>query len=83
MSIETVFILAGFTSPIRLGTGPQSLLWMLPLIAAIAVVYKTTKLPKIKAGNFLKETVTLFVSIVIFIVITALILYAFDWLIIK
>ncbi len=82
MPVETIFsIMATFTSPENIGTNPQSLLWLLPLAAAIAVVYKATKLSTITAGNFIKEAAVLFGSIVIFIIITALALYALAWLI--
>ena len=74
-------ILAGLTSPENVGTTPVSLLLLLPIVASIAVVYKATKLPRISAGNFLKESVLLFGSIVIFMVITALVLAAAAWLI--
>jgi len=57
------------------------MLWLLPLVAAIAIVYKTTKLPEIKAANFLKEVVILFGSIIIFMSITAFVLCTFAWLI--
>ena len=43
----------------------------LPLVAAIAIVYKATKVPKITAVNFLKEVVILFGSIVVFMAVTA------------
>jgi hypothetical protein len=59
------------------------MLWLLPLAASIAVVYKATKLPTITAGNFVKEVVVLFGSIVVFIVISALVLYALAWLIVE
>ena len=68
--------IATFTVPKRIGTTPQSLLWLLPLTAAIAVVYKTTKVPDIKLFNFVKESAVLFGSIVVFITLTALALYA-------
>ena len=71
------YLLATFTSPQDIGTTPQSMLWMLPLIASIAIVYKSTKLRKIKAYNFIKETLTLFGSIVVFIIFAALALYIF------
>ena len=74
-------ILAGLTSPENVGTTPVSLLLLLPIVASIAVVYKATKLPRISAGNFLKESVLLFGSIVVFMVITALVLAAAAWLI--
>jgi hypothetical protein len=81
MSITDVFIMATFTTPEKIGATPQSMLWLLPLVASIAIVYKATKLPEIKAANFLKEVVILFGSIVVFMSITALVLCAFAWLI--
>ena len=73
--------MATFTAPEQIGTNPQSMLWLLPLAAAIAIVYKATKLPKITLGDFLKESGSLFGSIVVFIIITALALYALTWLV--
>jgi hypothetical protein len=75
--------MASFTTPEKIGANPQSMLWLLPLVAAIAIVYKATKLPEIKAANFLKEAVILFGSIVVFMSITALVLCAIAWLIIE
>lgn len=74
-------MLATFTTPENIGVTPQSILWLLPLVAAISVVYKTTKLPKIRFAHFVKESVVLFGSIVIFMAITALVLCAIAWLI--
>ena len=74
-------LLANFTVPEKIGVTPQSMLWLLPLVAAIAVVYKATKVPKITACHFIKETVLLFGSIVVFMVVTALVLCALAWLI--
>jgi len=74
-------VIAGFTAPEEIGTNPGSMLWLLPLAASIAIVYKVTKLPTIKAGNFIKEAAVLFGSIVVSIIITALALYALAWLI--
>lgn len=79
--LEVVSVIATFTAPEQIGTTPQSLLWLLPLIAAIAVVYKATKLSTITVGSFFKEVATLFGSIVAFVGITALVLYALAWLI--
>jgi hypothetical protein len=73
--------MATFTTPENIGVTPQSMLWLLPLVASISIVYKTTKLPKIRFTNFVKETVVLFGSIVIFMAITALVLVAFAWLV--
>jgi hypothetical protein len=81
MSMTAAFILATFTTPENIGVTPQSMLWLLPLVAAISIVYKTTKLPKIRFTHFVKESVVLFGSIVIFMAITALVLCAIAWLI--
>ncbi len=81
MTTMTALLLANFTTPERIGVDPQSMLWLLPLVASIAIVYKATKVPKITAVNFLKETVVLFGSIVIFMIITALVLCASAWFI--
>jgi hypothetical protein len=81
MSIIGVFVAASFTAPEKIGANPQSMLWLLPLVAVIAIVYKATKVPKIRAGNFLKEVAILFGSIVVFMVIVAVALCALAWLI--
>ena len=81
MSVEAIFVIASFTAPEEIGANPQSMLWLLPLAAALAVVYKATKLPTITARNFIKEAAILFGSIVVFIIITALALYTLAWLI--
>jgi hypothetical protein len=75
--------MASFTIPEQISTTPQSMLWLLPLVAAISIVYKATKLPEIKAANFIKESVLLFGSIVVFMFVTALILYAVAWVVIE
>ena len=81
MSMIAAFVLATFTTPENIGVTPMSMLWLLPLVASISVVYKTTKLPKIKLTHLLKESIVLFGSIVIFMAITALVLVAFAWLV--
>jgi hypothetical protein len=81
MPMTAAFILATFTTPENIGVTPQSMLWLLPLVAAISIVYKTTKLPKIRFTHFVKESVVLFGSVVIFMAVTALVLCAIAWLI--
>jgi len=83
MTITASLVMASFTIPEQIGTTPMSMLWLLPLVAAIAVVYKATKLPEIKAASFIKEAVVLFGSIVVFMFVTALVLYAIAWLVIE
>ena len=81
MSIINTLIMASFTKPEQIGTNPQSMLWLLPLAAAIVIVYKATKMSKITPAAFIKETATLFGSIIVFIIITAVVLYSLGWLI--
>jgi hypothetical protein len=79
----SALVTAGFTAPEAIGTNPGSLLWLLPLVAAIAVVYKATKLPTISAGNFLKESILLFFSIIVFMAATALVLSGVAWFVLE
>ena len=81
MSMVTNLITASFTVPEEIGVTPQSMLLLLPLVASICIVYKATKMPKIKFASFLKEVVILFGSIVAFMAATALVLGALAWLI--
>jgi len=81
MSVVATLILANFTMPERVGVTPLSMLWLLPLALSIAVVYKATKVRKIRAVNFIKESVVLFASIVVFMLITAVVLLGFAWLV--
>jgi hypothetical protein len=81
MFTEVVFLVASLTAPEEIGTTPQSMLWLLPLAAAVAVVYKATKMPEITAAGFLKETAALFGSIILFVTVTALVLHVAAWLI--
>ena len=83
MTITASLLLASFTIPEQIGTTPLSMLWLLPLVASIAIVYKATKLPEIKLVNFVKESVVLFGSIVIFMLVIAFILYAIAWVVLE
>ncbi len=62
-------------SPVDIGTTAKALLLALPLLAVISVVYKATKLDEIKFISFLKESSLLFGSILVFMVVTAVILF--------
>jgi hypothetical protein len=80
---NTAWLLAAFTAPEDIKMNPLSVLWMLPLAAAVAIVYKATKLPKITARHFLKEAAVLFASIVVFIIAAAAVLWFVTWLAIE
>ncbi|MHC4264771.1 MAG: hypothetical protein ACYSUK_02435 [Planctomycetota bacterium] len=83
MLLETFFFLSTFSVPEQIGLNPQSMLLLLPLVASIAIVYKALKIPKFQFGIFLKEVATLFLSIVAFITVTALVLFILVWLVIE
>ncbi|MHC4126435.1 MAG: hypothetical protein ACYSRR_08300 [Planctomycetota bacterium] len=83
MLLKVVSVIATFTSPENIGATPQSLFWMLPLIAALALIYKTTNLKEITAGKFIRETAVLAGSIIIFIAVVAAVLYSLSWLLVE
>ena len=70
------YVLAGFTSPVYIGTTAKALLLALPLIAVISTVYKAIKVEEIKFASFLRESILLFGSIVAFMIITAIVIFA-------
>jgi len=72
-------LLASFTQPIHIGTTPASLLWIIPLTASIAIVYKATKVNRIDPKPFIRETLGLFGSIFAFILVAALVLVTVWW----
>ncbi len=72
MSSAVAYMIATFTTPEKIGVTPQSLLWLLPLSAAIVVVYKATKVPKVRAVSFVKDSVVLLGSILVFMFIAAM-----------
>ncbi len=81
MPIAVFLLTATFIAPQTIRTNPALMLWMLPLAASIAVIYKATKLRTITPANFIKEAVILFASIVVLVTLIILALYALEWLI--
>ena len=65
------YILAGFWAPVHISTNATALLLALPLIAAIAVAYKATKINEIKLWSFISQCLVLFGSIVVFMALIA------------
>lgn len=65
------YILAGFTTPVHIGSTAAALLWALPLLAVISIVYKTLKLEEVKFADFVKQVSLLFGSILIFMILAA------------
>ena len=78
---EFGLILGGFTEPIHIGTTPASLLWMFPLLASIALVYKATKMRVLFLRKFFREVVILFLTISIFMILTGVGLNVLVWLV--
>lgn len=81
MNLLTCTLLAGFTTPMRIDTNAASMLWLLPLVVAIAVVYKATKVSQIRPRAFARETALLIGSILVFVAVAALILYGVAWIV--
>jgi hypothetical protein len=81
MMIFFTTVLGSFSTPMRIGTDPASMLWLLPLVISIAVVYKSTKVHQIEPWPFAKESAVLFGSIVVFIAVAAVILYGITWIV--
>jgi len=76
---ELLALLASFTHPIEIGTTPGSVLWMFPLLAAISIVYKATKIRVLFWDRFLRETVVLVITVSLFMVVTAIALNVIVW----
>jgi len=74
-------MLGSFTTPMQIDTNPASMLWLLPLVVSISVVYKATKVYKVRPWPFARESAVLFGSIIVFIVVAAVILYGLTWIV--
>ena len=72
MSPAVAYTIANFTTPEKIPMNPQSLLWLLPLSAAIVIVYKATKAPKVRMAGFMKDSAVLLGSILVFMFIAAM-----------
>ena len=75
------FILAAFTAPIEIGTTPGAMLWMFPLLAAIALVYKATKMRVLFTKNYLLDSLLLFLSVSGFMIMAIVVLNLLSWLV--
>jgi hypothetical protein len=81
MFYELFVMLGAFTEPVHIGTTPASLLWMFPLLASIAIIYKATKMRVLFYRKFFKETGILFLTISIFMILTGVALNLLVWII--
>lgn len=76
----TAVLLAAFTSPVHIGTDPASMLWMFPLLAAIAIIYKATKLRVLFWRRFIREVLILFATLSGFMFAAIIVLNLVTWL---
>ena len=75
-------MLASFTGPIDINNGPAMFGWLAPLVAAIALVYKAIKMPEpFPVYKYIRDVVILFFTIIIFMVLIGLALYAIMWVV--
>lgn len=79
--LEQMIIATVFTTPIDTGPGFWPLLWLLPLLLAVVVAYKATKMESIELAGFAKECALLFLSLVFFIALVGFGLIVFIWLV--
>lgn len=78
---DLFFMLASFTAPIEIGTNPASMLWMFPLLAAISLVYKATKMRVLLPRKYMLESLLLFLSVSGFMIMAIIVLNLLSWLI--
>ena len=78
--LEPYLTLASFTAPIEIGTTPGSMLWMFPVLAAIALVYKATKMRVLFTRKYLLESLLLFLSVSGFMILAIAVLNLLSWL---
>jgi hypothetical protein len=83
MIASSLTFLANFTVPYETGNSATSLLWILPLLVAIAIVWKVLKLPVITSGKFIRETTVLFCSMLLGYAAVAFALYLIAHLILR
>lgn len=74
--IQSIYnIVAAFTVPEYIGVEPKTMLWMFPLLASIAIVYKATKLRVMFLGKFFKEAAILFCTLSLFMILLGIALH--------
>ena len=69
MSETLTSLLCTFTVPEHIGTDIFSMLWMFPLLAAISLIYKATKMRVLFWDKFFKEASILFITTSMFMII--------------
>ena len=76
-------LLASFSLPYEIGNGIGALLWILPLLAAVAIVWKTLKLETITPAKLIRQVVILFFTMVVCYAAIAVALYVIGRLVLS
>lgn len=79
--IDPTALLASFTAPITINTDPWAMLYLFPLLAAISLIYKATKMRVILWKRFVTETLVLFASVSGFMIAAIIVINLISWLI--
>ena len=79
--LNSFAMLASFTAPIEIHTDPASMIWMFPLLAAISLIYKATKMRVLFFKRYLLESLLLFLSVSGFMIMAIVVLNLVCWLI--
>jgi len=79
--LDVFSLLASFTAPIEIGTTPASMLWMFPLLAAVSLVYKATKMRVLLTRRYLLESLLLFLTVSGFMIMAIIVLNLLSWLV--
>lgn len=74
------YLVATFTAPQNIGTDIKSLLWIFPLLASIAIVYKATKMRVVFLRKFFREVIILFCTLSVVMILVAVALHVIVWL---
>lgn len=74
-------ILAAFDAPMSIGTTKASMLWMFPLLAAITLIYKATKMRVLRWKPFVIDSLVLFATVSGFMIAAIIVLNLITWLI--
>ncbi len=77
---ELGYLVATFTAPQNIGTDIKSLLWIFPLLASIAIVYKATKMRVVFLRKFFTEVIILFCTLSVVMILVAVALHVIVWL---
>jgi hypothetical protein len=73
-------LLATFTTPENIGMTAGSLLWIFPLLASVAFIYKATKVRVIFLRRFFKDVGILFCTLSVVMILVAAALHIIVWI---